>query len=504
MLLFATPFNGGQLALIIVIAAVVVLLAAANGLILFLLHRKKQRSKLCTPALQRRREELLEELNNLRNTDFVSAADADEDEADEPLEDEPDEEEQDDIEGDVVPEGAVFSAEIMAVRDMSDEMRQKFGFIGLEYRRKQYYVRATYSFEARLRSADYAVKRRYAELCDELARYKGVAQKRSFRQERAYIGRKTIALMLMRGKTLCIAIAADPKQYQDTKYRGIDVSDRKRFANTPMLIKITSERRLSYAKYLLGLVAEQYGAKKQQLVSGRYDLAAQSLDDLFAANLVKLTVLGEADELAYLDDESAEVAAAQVSVRAGILHIRDMTDEMIIRLGLLGHEFDNKSYYVRYNYGFEAKLRSASDEMKQRYVEFVDELGWYKKVKLNKGFRQQTVRYGNKTLCALLFKGKTLCIAFALDPDEYKDTKYRGIDVRDVKRFAKTPMLLKITSKRRLFYAKYLLNRMAEDKLIEMNHSQITGTYDLTRMSMGEMFAKDLLKIKIIGEVPKE
>lgn len=512
MLLFFTPFTPGQVTLITVIVVVFALLVAGNGLLAYLLFYRKKKRKLCTASLQQRREELLEELNNLRFTAISQGVE--EDEIDETLDDADDEAdedaEQDDLDADETEEEAeedvsVFNAEILAVKDMSDELRQKFGFVGEEYERKRYYVRASYSFEAKLRFADYEVKRRYAEICDEIARYKSVSQKRSFRQERVYSGRKTWALLLMRGKTLCIALALNPKDYQNTKYRGIDKSDKKRFANTPMLIKLTSDRRLSYAKYLLSAVAQNNAASAQQAESRRYDLAKLPFDELLAQKQAKLTVLGEAEELDDFDDDFADVAATEgTSVRAGILRISDMTDEMLKRLNLIGHEFDNKSYYVRYNYGFEAKLRTASDTVKQRYVSLADEIGLYKKMTLNGSFRQQRIYCGRKTLGVLLFKGKTLCIALALNPKDYQNTKYRGEDVSDKKRFAKTPMLIRLTSERKVGYAKYLLNRLAEEKLIVMNPSPRKGNYDLQAMDMGELFANNLLKITVIGEVPQK
>ena len=50
----------------------------------------------------------------------------------------------------------------------------------------------------------------------------------------------------------------------------------------------------------------------------------------------------------------------------------------------------------------------------------------------------------------MIFKGKTLAVALALNPQDYKNSKYKFTDLSVTKRYEKTPMLIKITSDKKL------------------------------------------------------
>lgn len=494
MSLLAPSFSGTQLTLIIVFAVTCAVLFIANAILLTVLLHKRKRKKLCTAALQRRREQLLEELYALR---FRQPAPK-------PAEVVPEDTERDDEESEDAESGSPFRTEILAVRDMTPLMRERFGFVGEEYDEKRYYVRSSLAFEAKLRAANGEVKTRYASVADEIKRYAKANVKRSFRQERVYKGRKTLAVLLFRGKTLCIAFALDPKAYEETKYHGEDMSEIKRYANTPMLLRLTSSRRVEYAKYLLGETAKAFGLEAGELVRNKYDFKRKSRGELFESGLLKITVLSEVAEKDYeaFEDADDEVAAAAIG-RKYILPVADMSPLMRERFGFVGEAYDAKRYYVRYNFGFDAKLRTASDEVKARYTAFVNETGWYKKVKIGDGFRAQRIYCGRKTLGMITFKGKTLCVAFALDPKEFEETKYRGIDLSEVKRFEKTPMLLKLTSERKVGYAKYLFNRLAEEFTIEMREEQELREIDSKALSLSELYAAGALKITVLEEVPE-
>lgn len=507
-------FTEAQTNLIITLAVVFAVLFAGNAALLVVLLYKRKKRKLFTQALQQRREELLEELAALRYFKPKEKEDEDKEEAEEIgelvlEESEIVDDEIDDDEGseNERPQGVRFAAEILAVRDMSALMREHFGFIGAQFDRKCYYVRCAYSFEAKLRAASRETKILYAQLMDEVARYPGLKVKRGFRQERIYSGRKTFAILVFKGKTLCIAMALDPADYADTKYRGKDMTQIKRYAQTPMLIRITSTRRMRYIKYLIAQLSALRGIESTgEAKRGKYNLGAKTRNELFARDLVKIAILGEAPDLEGNLSENAtgedEVAVSDGRFRLNILPVSEMSPLMRKRLGLAGAEYDKKRYFVRFVYGFESRLRYSSQEVKERYASFVDETGLYKKLIIRCGFRQQRIFSGHKTVGLILFKGKTLCVALALDPKKYENTKYRAIDASDIKRFEKTPMLVKITSDRRLGYAKYLLNRLAEERGLPLREQPAKLDYTVDELTFDELYASNLVKVLVIGEVP--
>lgn len=527
MLYSAACFSDAQITLITFVAVFFAIVLLASTYLVCVLVHKRKRKKLCTEELQNQREELLGELAELRtrkNPEPVAAAE-------EPA---PVTEEQpviaaaEELAPASVEEVAapvirtVYGKQIMAVRDLTPFQREKFGFVGEEYDGKRYFVRQSFSFEAKLRASAEEVKRRYEELYNEFIRYKKVKVNRSFRQERIYSGRNTLAVFVFRGKTLCIAFALNPADYAETKYRGEDMSAIKRYANTPMLLRITSERRLGYAKYLISRLAEDNGVEAlPEPTFVACDLGKKSRNELFAENKFKIIVLGEvpadfnpeakiADFNPFEDDEDdvaeeGEIAAAATQTSAfrnPIMAVKDMSALMRERFGFIGEEYDDKRYFVRKGYAFEAKLRASADEVKNRYTRIADAFMQYDKVNIRRSFRQERVYSGRKTLALITFRGKTVCVSLALDPADYEGTKYHGEDMSEIKRYAATPLMKRVTSSRRLEYTEYLISKLAEANGLTAKAEAYHGEYMLAPASRDEAFETNIYKITILGEVP--
>ena len=149
-------------------------------------------------------------------------------------------------------------------------------------------VRYNYSFRAKLIQSGEETQERFGQLMDEFSSYPQVKTRESWRQVRVYSGRKTLACILFKGRKLCVAFALDPKQYEETKYRGKDMSEIKRYEKTPMLLKVFSERKLSYAKYLFAQVAAQYGLRQEEVEHHSFRLPYQTTEALIEEKLVKL------------------------------------------------------------------------------------------------------------------------------------------------------------------------------------------------------------------------
>lgn len=107
------------------------------------------------------------------------------------------------------------------------------------------------SFFTKLRGSDQETRDKYHTLKKYIKTLSGVNLATSKKQVRVFKGGKTLANIFFRGKTLCITLALNPQDYAETKYKGEDVSSVKRFQNTPMLIRLTSSRKVEYSKYLL-------------------------------------------------------------------------------------------------------------------------------------------------------------------------------------------------------------------------------------------------------------
>lgn len=495
-LISASIFSSGQIATIVVLSIVLALFVALN-VVIWYLYRKRYERRLCTKQLEAKRSELNDRLAALKAgtldlstaTPLGSTAEEEEEEP-EPEEEETDDEaddDDDDEEGEsrtevVVPTGETsgdFSGrEILTVASLKDEAREKLGFAGSEYYRKRYYVRYTLGFEGKLRSADDEVKKRYKEFIDEVGLYKGVKIASSFKQQRIYKGRKTLAIVLFKGKTLCVAFALNPADYADTKYRGVDKSDKKRFAKTPMLFKLTSTRRLEYAKYLLVQLADAntlvMNIKPTRV---EYDLKEMKRDDMYLNNMLRIVILGEAPDA---DDEELDSLRRAALAEAAATNDDEVDDgeeqddeevdpddesddEMSVTVGTVGEGAPVGEKQVRFNRSFTARVILAEDDVKARYSNLKNELLAYKGVRSRISWKKEAFRLGRKTIAVFAIRGKSLYMYLSADPQKYDGTKYRVDDFRKKSPKTKTPLLFRIKSDRRAKYAKDLIADLMAD-----------------------------------------
>ena len=166
---------------------------------------------------------------------IADAAEEDEEEEEEPEEDEEDEAPEDE---------GMPSDETVAVlaAEKADET-----------------VRLDKSFQARIIQADDASKEAYAEVKAAAMAYTGARCYTAWKQERVKVGRKVIAKFVMRGKTLCLFLPLDPKQFENTTLKVEDVSDKSVNAETPTMLRLKNARRTKQAKQLIAQVAKEDG-----------------------------------------------------------------------------------------------------------------------------------------------------------------------------------------------------------------------------------------------------
>ncbi len=393
------------------------------------------------------------------------------------------------------------------------------------------WFRYNYSFLAKLALADDAVKEQYASLAEEFSYWNKVKTRTSWKQERVYSGRKNIALVFFRGRKLCVAFALDPAEFAETKYRGTDVSETKRFAATPMMLRITSPRKLKYAIYLFGVAASRLGLERGESGQGKPEVRTATKEELISEGLIRINVVHSEDgETKTIDisrlmqekmsaeesvAESAEEPVMEEPVAEPVvaeelpeeedeedLAAFDEPDEENVSaeeeqrfLALAG--LHAGSAWFRYNYSFLAKLALADDAVKEQYASLAEEFSYWNKVKTRTSWKQERVYSGRKNIALMFFRGHKLCVAFALDPAEFAETKYRGIDVSSVKRFAATPMMLRITSPRKLKYAIYLFGVAASRLGLERGESG-QGKPEVRSAAKEELIAEGLIRINVV------
>lgn len=186
--------------------------------------------------------------------------------------------------------------------------REKRGEVTLVYRYRK-------SFLAKMALADDTVKGYYNELKNALLAYKGVKCRTSWGYEAFNKGRTKLARMDVKTKSLYLYLAIDPQSLVDTKYNFKDMSAKKKYAATPVLMKIRGERKFKHALELIEKICgEALQLKRLETEPTDYRLPVMSQDEMVEAGYVKMMV--GAIPVAPETEKSAEEPAEAVAVSA--------------------------------------------------------------------------------------------------------------------------------------------------------------------------------------------
>lgn len=160
---------------------------------------------------------------------------------------------------------------------------------------KVIYVRYMYSFMARLAMADDTLKNRYSIIKNELMSY-GIKPYMSWGAESFRYGRRTLAKMTIRGKTLNLFLALNTSDYENTKYIYEDVSDVTKYSMVPMRNKIRSDRAVKWAKELIADLANKNSLKSVGHKVESFVPEYQDLDTLIQMGKIKVLTTGNGTE----------------------------------------------------------------------------------------------------------------------------------------------------------------------------------------------------------------
>jgi len=320
-------------------------------------------------------------------------------------------------------------------------------------------------------------------------------------------GRCPYVMVKVRGKTLVVYLALDPQAYDENIYHHKDVSDIKTYAKCPMMLKVRSDLALKKAKMLIREMMEAADLHEKEIDPIDYtaDFPYEDTDALIEKKLIKrivrrvgIPVEGEiapeipdddAEEVEFelADDESEEVEPESKeeeleSKEEELEEVEfeldeededetdDVSDEAeedesdfeevefeLIETppqdisGEMGdyEEMDAEGRYVtlkKYRRSFLAKMKQGSVERKDRYAAIKSEMLSYKGVKVRSSFAGETYMFGRQPLLKSRVRGKTLCLFFALDPEDYPITVYHQQDKSKVRSYVDTPMMVRVKS----------------------------------------------------------
>ena len=144
------------------------------------------------------------------------------------------------------------------------------------------------SYQAKLAMSQGRVQDFYSGIKNALLAYKGVKARKSWNYEAFNRGRVQIAKIIPKTKTLYVYLALDPQELVDTKYGIVDVSEKRKYAATPVLMKVKGERKYKYVLELIAKIcAENLELKKLDKPEEDFRVPYMTQDELIEAGLIR-------------------------------------------------------------------------------------------------------------------------------------------------------------------------------------------------------------------------
>lgn len=148
-------------------------------------------------------------------------------------------------------------------------------------------IRYNRSFTSHLIQSSDETKDWYTELKNYLLSFKKVKSRMSWKRESFRYGKELFAKLKYRGKTLCLFLPLNAKDFEDTKYKVEDVSDYIDLIETPCMYRIKNNRRVKYAKELIALVASNFDTHRIDSEYINYYVPYEDLQELINKGLIK-------------------------------------------------------------------------------------------------------------------------------------------------------------------------------------------------------------------------
>ena len=149
-------------------------------------------------------------------------------------------------------------------------------------------VRYRTSFMSRLIQSDAAIQGYYSAVKNALLSYKGVKARTSWNFESFNKGRIQCAKLNVKGSAFQVYLGLEPKEYNANKYHFVDVSDKPKLDQVPMLIKVKSERSLKYALELIEEMMKKLEIEKGAEQNVDYTMPYETTEALAERDLVKI------------------------------------------------------------------------------------------------------------------------------------------------------------------------------------------------------------------------
>lgn len=149
-------------------------------------------------------------------------------------------------------------------------------------------VRYNYSFKAHLDMAPEESIKRFLQIKQHILSYPDIKISDSWKFQRYRYGARTLAKVTLQGKTLTLYLDLDPKEFEDTVYNVVDVSDKKSHVLTPTMFKVRGNRGVKHANELIDLYFSKLGVERNETEELTYTPTNKTHEELVEEGLIKI------------------------------------------------------------------------------------------------------------------------------------------------------------------------------------------------------------------------
>ena len=336
-------------------------------------------------------------------------------------------------------------------------------------------IRFIKSFTAKLIQANEESKKYYEELKNYVLSYKKVTSRVSWNYDSINSGRNPVLKFAVRGKTLGVYFPLNADDYAESKYK-VEKVESKKFEDVPCLYRIKNDRRCEYAKELIDTVMNNLGLEKGEEQKESYYLHYEENKPLIARGLIK-----------ELKVQVNKPVARETQILSVVTNADG--DEVVTKRDSKGNIFQ-----IRYIKSFTAKLSQSEQEVKDYYNELKNYALGYKKANSRVSWHFDSINVGRNQVLKFVIRGKTLCLYYALNADDYAESKYK-VEKVESKKFEDVPCLYRIKNDRRRDYAKDLIDTVMANVPTEKgkeSHEDYRIPFEETKVLLGKGLIKEV------------
>ena len=164
------------------------------------------------------------------------------------------------------------------------------------------------SFQARVIQSDDKTKYWYTDVKNELLSYKGCKGRLSWKRETFKAAKRVVAMLAFRGNTLCLFLALNANEYENTKYTLEDVSNVPAYRETPAMLRLKNDKRVKQAIELIEEVMSELDVDKDKKYQPEDFYAPyEGVFELIKKGLIKREIKTAADEALFNGDKADDV-----------------------------------------------------------------------------------------------------------------------------------------------------------------------------------------------------